>query len=233
MAFQFKQFKIEDNQSAMKVGTDAVLLGSWVNTKHKKSVLDIGTGSGLIALMLAQKSTARIDAIDIHQASINQAIENFRNSPWSSRLKAECISLQEYCKKTSAKYYLIVSNPPFFDQSLKSPSHKKSISKHNDSLKFHELANGIKHLLTLEGSATLILPSTEARLFIDEARIEGLFCNKKTEIIPVEGCESNRWIFEISFNRSKMTEYKLTIRDKNHHFTQEYKALTNAYYLNF
>jgi tRNA1Val (adenine37-N6)-methyltransferase len=233
MAFQFKQFKVEDDQSAMKVGTDAVLLGALIETKNTIRILEIGTGSGIIALILAQKSSAKIEAIDIDPLSIEQASQNFQHSNWASRLKATHISLQAFCKNTVQKYDLIVSNPPFFDQSLKSPDKSKNISKHTDSLNFSELAHGIKQSLSPDGKACLILPPNEAAQFLNEARIESLFCNKKMKVIPVIGRECNRWIFEISSIRSEIIEEEITIRDKNHNYTQEYIQLTKDFYLNF
>lgn len=233
MAFQFKQFTVEDRQSAMKVGTDAVLLGSWVEIKNTQQILDIGTGSGLIALMLAQKSNAKIHAIDIDKSSVEQATINFQNSPWASRLNADHISLQEFSKFPKTKYDLIVSNPPFFDRSLKSPNREKSISKHTETLNFNELTNGIKHVLNPGGKACLILPPTEGTQFLDEARIEGLYCNKKLNIIPVVGRECNRWIIELSFVRSKTIARDLCIRDKKHNYTNEYIELTKDFYLHF
>lgn len=233
MAFLFKQFKIEDNQSAMKVGTDAVLLGAWVSSQNAKRILDIGTGSGLIALILAQKSTAKIDAIEIDQASAKQAKHNFEESDWSEQLSIKNISLQNFCKTTSQKYDLIVSNPPFFDQSLKSPKLEKNISKHNDTLKFNELAYGIKKLLNPNGKAAIILPVTEAEKFLDKARIEGLFLNKKLKVIPVVGSKANRWIVEISVGKNEILENTLCIRDENRDYTRAYKNLTKAFYLNF
>ena len=233
MAFQFKQFKIEDDQSAMKVGTDAVLLGAWVSVQNATQILDIGTGSGLIALMLAQKSKAKIDAIEIDQASAEQAKQNFEESDWSEQLSIENISLQNYCKSATQKYDLIVSNPPFFDQSLKSTRQEKNISKHNDSLKFNELAYGLKKLLSPDGKAAIILPVVEAKHFLDEARMEGLYLNKKLQIIPVIGTEPNRWIVEISAIRSELSEEILSIRDEQRAYTSEYKNLTKDFYFNF
>ena len=233
MAFQFKQFTVQDDKSAMKVGTDAVLLGACVKTEDKKSILDIGTGSGLIALMMAQKSNAKIVAIDIDQSSCKQAAGNFLNSPWATQLSVEHISLQSFCKNLAQKFDIIVSNPPFFDQSLKPFKKEQNISKHTDSLNFSELAHGIKQCLIPDGKACLILPPIEAAQFLDKARIEGLFCNKKTKVIPVAGRECNRWIFEISSIRSENIEEEITIRDKHHDYTREYIQLTKDFYLNF
>ncbi|MCD4665845.1 MAG: methyltransferase [Bacteroidales bacterium] len=119
--FHFKQFNISDENSAMKVGTDAVLLGAWTDISETNNILDVGTGSGIVATILAQRSEANIDAIDIDKGSIDDAENNFDNCPWKNRLTAIHSSLQEYVKFTSKKYDLIVSNPPFFSNSLKSP----------------------------------------------------------------------------------------------------------------
>ena len=233
MAFQFKQFKIEDDQSTMKVGTDSVLLGAYIQIKDEQHILDIGTGSGVISLMMAQKSTATIDAIDIDLLSIKQTSANFNNSVWPLRLNVIKSSLQDFCESTTQKYDLIVSNPPFFDQSLKPPKQEKRISKHTDLLSFNELAHGIKCLLNPNGNAYLILPPTEAQQFINKARIEGLFCNQKLMIKPTINKSINRVIMKISFYRTNISEKGLTIRDKNLNYTPEYKDLTKDFYLNF
>lgn len=233
MAFQFKQFFVEDSKCSMKVGTDAVILGAWAETSDEKSMLDIGTGSGVIALMMAQKCNANIDAIDFDLKSIEQAASNFKNSSWSKRLHAIHSSLQDYVKNKSKKYNLIISNPPFFENSLKSPIRDKNISKHTDWLKFNELALGIKLLLHPKGSACIILPPNETTLFLSDARVEGMHCNKRLNIIPVIGKECNRVILKISHIRSEIIENELSIRDKNRNFTNEYIELTKDFYLKF
>ena len=233
MAFRFKKFKIEDDRSAMKVGTDGVLLGASVQSEQEKRILDIGTGSGLIALMLAQKSKAQIDAIDLDEFSIKQAKENFNRSPWAGQLNAIHDSLQNFCKKAGRKYDLIVSNPPFFDQSLKSYKQSKNISKHTDSLKFEELASSIKQLLKKAGKAQLILPPAEAELLIHRARIEGLYCNKRIKICPLKGKAYNRLIFTLSFYQKPTEEQEISIRETDYNYSSEYKAFTKDYYLNF
>ncbi len=233
MAYQFKQFTVKDEHAAMKVGTDAVMLGAWVKVNNEKYVLDIGTGSGLIALMLAQRTSAYIDAIDIDPPSFEQAHQNFELSPWASRLNAIHASIQAYGKHPLRKYDLIVCNPPFFDNSLKSPDSGKSLSKHTDSLKFNELAHEISRLLLPKGKACIILPPGESIHFLNHALIEGLYCNRKTSVIPVAGKTANRLLLELSFERSGTTEGELIIRNKNHDYTKEYIHLTKDFYLNF
>jgi tRNA1Val (adenine37-N6)-methyltransferase len=231
MAFQFKQFSIEDDQSTMKVGTDAVLLGSWVHLENEKSILDIGSGSGIISLMLAQRTSAQIQAIDIDENSVNQANHNFQKSPWASQIKAKHCSLSDFTKSESEKFDLIVSNPPFFINSLKSPRKNKNRSKHTDELTYEELAYGIANLLGPRGKACLILPYTESKLFIDLALIENIYLNKQLKIRPKATKDINRVLMEFSFNKSKFEEKEIHLREENNEFSEAYKTLSKNYYL--
>ena len=231
--FQFKQFSIEDSRSTMKVGTDGVLLGAWANAFKANNILDIGTGSGLIALMMAQKSNAKIHAIDIDKNSINQAIENFKKSPWENRLCAKDISLQEFIKNQNKKFDLIISNPPFFVDSLKSPNKNKTASKHNVHLDFQELASGIKHLLSKDGKACLILPKTESTEFINQMLIEILHLQKIVDIYPKPGKPINRCLLEFGFDKIHRDESNLTIRNLDNTYTSEYIRLTQDFYIRF
>ena len=181
-AFRFRQFTIHQDKCAMKVGTDAVLLGSWVDPKNAHQILDIGTGTGLIALMLAQKSSAEIDAIDIDESACQQAKENFRISPWFSRVKIYHHSLQGFSETSEKKYDLIVSNPPYFHHASKPPEEARLNARHNDQLSFSELIAGVKKLLTDNGRFCLILPCKEGTEFIDLAQMSGLFCHEMMRI---------------------------------------------------
>jgi len=175
MSFRFKQFSIQDDRCAMKVGTDGVLLGAWspVGTR----ILDIGTGSGLIALMLAQRyPQARIDAIDIDEAAIEQARENFQSSVFSQQLATFLSSLQEW---KGGPYDLIVSNPPYFRNSLKNPDKGRTQARHTDSLSYAELITHSARLLTDEGRLALILPA-EA-----ESEVRGLAASEKLSLVRV------------------------------------------------
>lgn len=232
--FQFKRFNVQDENCAMKVGTDAVVLGAWINAENSKSILDIGTGSGIIALMLAQKSSATIDAIDIDSASIHDAEKNFKESPWSEKLKAIHCSLSAYAYQSEKKYDLILSNPPYFINSLKSVSERKNISKHTSTLNHEELLSGAKSLITPEGRFSVIIPYDQVDSFVNIALVEGLFCINKLIIYPTKKKPANRIILEFSLNRSDKTkEGELTIRDNLGSFTEQYKNLTKDFYLNF
>lgn len=232
--FQFKQFSIHDEKSAMKVGTDAVLLGAWTNPKRSKSILDIGTGSGIIALMMAQKSDAKIEAIDIDFDSIQEANTNFNNSPWSDNLYARHIPFLDFVKQTNKKYDLILSNPPYFNNSLKSPSDKKNLSKHASTLPHKELLLGVKKLISPDGMFAVIIPYDQMNSFKNIALIEGLFCNKKLVIYPTPKKPANRILMEFSLNRpSHLNEDELIIRNDSGNFTEQYKILTRDFYLEF
>lgn len=164
-SFAFKQFIIKQDKCAMKVGTDAVLLGAWVIPNGSKQILDIGTGTGVVALMLAQKTEAHIDAIDIDENAFIQAKQNVSESKFANQVSVIHSSLQDYSKITSNKYNLIVTNPPYFEQSLKSSDEQRSFARHADVLPFEELIEGVTKLLDQKGKFCLILPTLEAEKF--------------------------------------------------------------------
>ena len=187
--FKFKQFAVKDEACAMKVGTDAVLLGSWANTMHDArctmQFLDIGTGSGVIALMLAQRfSNAHIVGIDIDEAATQQAQANFAASPWSDRLVAECVSLQDYALNSTPRfldsstplplYSLITSNPPYFRSSLKCPDEGRKQARHTDTLSYDELVRCSAELLAQDGVLALILPQEAQEDIVTIAAANGL-----------------------------------------------------------
>ena len=151
-SFAFKQFTIKQDRCAMKVGTDAVLLGCWVIPNGSKTILDIGTGTGVIALMLAQKTDAFIDAIDIDENAVKQAQENISDSKFSQRIKVTLNSFQDYSKDTDKRFDLIVSNPPYFEQSLKSTDEQRSQARHAYVLPFEELLDGVVKILNPKGN---------------------------------------------------------------------------------
>jgi len=186
LPFRFKEFSVAQEKCAMKVNTDGVLLGAWADVDGAETILDIGTGTGVIALMMAQRNTAAIiDAIDIDADAFAQAGENFPDSLWNERLYAHHISLQDYFP--AKKYDLIISNPPYFVDDFKTEDHQKNIAKHSLSLSYQELVSGINRLLSDAGSATLVLPVFNLQLFESLASEQKLFVVKLTEVIAVEG----------------------------------------------
>jgi tRNA1Val (adenine37-N6)-methyltransferase len=172
--FVFKQFTIQQDKCPMKVGTDAVLLGAWIKPTNEKRILDIGTGTGILAIMLAQKSTALIDAIDIDISAVEQAKQNAEFCKWRDRVNVEHITLQQYSKQTDKRYDLIVANPPYFKDSFKPLEEGRTLARHNDYLPFDELVEGVIALLEKKGKFFVILPNKEAGILKDLAEKKGL-----------------------------------------------------------
>lgn len=233
--FEFKQFKIKQDRCAMKVGTDAVLLGAWVNPADNTNILDIGTGTGIISMMLAQKSNAIITAIDIDKESTEQAQLNVAGSKFFGQIKVHNISFQELTKSSEEKFSLIITNPPYFVDSLKSNDDTRKIARHNDSLSFEDLLNGVKKLLEPKGKFCLILPKNEALLFTEIAKTKGLYLSKRLRIRTRSEKESEkRHLMQFEFKESEFSESTLIIEEDSHrNYTQEYKDLTKDYYVNF
>lgn len=232
--FQFKQFTVKDENSAMKVGTDAVLLGAWINPANFITILDIGTGSGIIALMMAQKSNATIDAIEIDRDSFREANINFQCSPWSNKLKVIHSSLSDFARQSEKKYDLILSNPPYFNNSLKSSSDKKNLSKHTATLSHQVLLSCVKSLISTNGIFSVIIPYDQMTSFLNIALLAGLYCKHKLIIYPTPKKPANRIILGFSLNRPlNLTHEKLTIRDDFGNYTDQYKILTKDFYLDF
>ena len=230
--FRFKQFVVRQDQCAMKVGTDGVLLGCWVQPGQAKHILDIGTGTGLIALMLAQKSEAIIDAIDIDQNATLQAEENFRLSPWSDRLNAINQSLQEYTAHTPRRYDLIISNPPYFMGAHPAPSEARNIARHMDeSLSIEELTSCVKKLLSSQGRFCLILPFMEGMKFLEYAGSNGLFANRITKVKTKVEKHEKRMMMEFVLERKPCLEEELVIQEEDMSYTQQYIDLTFDYYM--
>lgn len=232
--FAFKQFKIVQDKCAMKVGTDAVLLGSWVNASNAKTILDIGTGTGIIALMLAQKSPARIDAIDIDLNAYIQATENVNDCNWKDRIEVHHISLQQFAKESDHKYDLIVSNPPYFVDSSKASEESRTNARHTDQLPFKDLLDGVLKLLSPTGKFYVILPTKESELFKEAAEKNKLFLTKATRIITRTDKPEKRLLMRFEFIQRAFSEDSITIeKDERHSYTDEYKELTKDYYLAF
>jgi len=231
--FSFKQFTIYQDKCAFKVGTDGVLLGAYADVTGTTNVLDVGTGSGLIALMIAQRCDAVIIAIEPDEESFNQACSNFLNSSWNNRIKSFNIDVQSY-QPDNLKFDLIVSNPPYFTGSLKNPDPRKSASRHNDSLSTFEMLGAVSRLLNEEGKFQVIMPYAEGNILIAEAYEHGLFCNCILRIKPLPASEVRRLILTFSRHRIKVTEKFLTIEHGlRHDFTEEYMNLTREFYLKF
>ena len=231
--FSFKQFIIYQDRSAFKVGTDGVLLGACTDISIANKILDIGAGTGLITIMLAQRSNAEIVAIEPDYDSYIQACENVTLCKWRTRIKVRNCDLQNYFPGHE-KFDLIVTNAPYFTNSLKNPDSRKTFSRHNDSLTQKELLSGTIRLLEDNGKFQIIMPYAEGSVFIAEAQQWGLYCNSILKIKPVPSSEVTRLILGFSRKKEKVTERFLTIeRGRRHEFTEEYVNLTKDFYLKF
>ncbi|PCJ25542.1 MAG: tRNA (adenine-N(6)-)-methyltransferase [Flavobacteriales bacterium] len=231
-SFQFKQFTIQQNTTAMKVGTDGVLLGAWSRVKEG-NLLDIGTGTGLIAIMLAQRNQAAIiDGVEIEKSAYTQAVENVKNCNWSDQINAHHCSIQNY--GPNKKYDVIISNPPFFIESTKAPNSERNTARHTDNLSFADLISAVIRLLKPDGIFSLILPIAESKQFIQLAEEQNLFLNKECIVKPNLTKPAKRVLMEFSFQKKELIKTKFTIENETrHHYTKEYISLTKDFYLKF
>jgi tRNA1Val (adenine37-N6)-methyltransferase len=231
MIFQFKQFAVRQEKSAMKVGTDGVLLGAATEVAGAKRVLDIGTGTGLVALMLAQRNaTAHFTAVEIDAAAFAEASENAENSPWSDRITVVESAIQTF---DAQPFDLVVSNPPFFVNSTLSPNSDKNQVRHTTLLPFEDLLAAVVRLLAQGGRFVVILPQPEAVGFEQLATKKGLFCIKKMTVQGRAHKAIERVLLTFSNEKSPLVETHLIIQNsqQRHDYTPEYIALTRDFYL--
>ncbi len=199
--FRFKQFEIRQDQCAMKVGTDGVLLGAWAAISSAGKILDIGTGSGLIALMAAQRSEAEIDAIEIEESAFHQAIKNISSSPFSQRIRVYHEDFRIFRQKPQ-QYDHIISNPPFFYNSLKSPDLSRNYARHTLSLTLEELIEGSRTLLSSTGLISLILPAEQENRLKEVLEKRKLHLNRLTYVYPKPDIPPKRILIEAGMNAS-------------------------------
>ncbi|MEI7830502.1 MAG: methyltransferase [Prolixibacteraceae bacterium] len=230
--FQFKQFRIEQQRSALKVGTDGVLLGAWCNVADAQSILDVGTGTGLIALMLAQRTEAEIAAVEIDEDSCLDAQQNFQNSPWSERIQLYSGDFNLFQTSHADSYDLVVSNPPFFRQSLKSAQSAVTVARHDVALSFVQLIAGSKKLLKASGRLAVIIPNEACDDFRETARLEGFYLCRKTTVIPKMGKSPKRLLLEFSVSQAYPEVGELVILEGKNKYSDEFVELTKEFYLN-
>ena len=229
--FRFKQFAIEQEDVAMKVGTDGVLLGAWADCSGAKRILDIGTGTGVIALMSAQRNTeAKIYAVEIDETATRRARSNFEMSPWAERLEVENCAVQEF--DPNEKFDLIISNPPYFIDSLLPPDAKRSTARHTHDLSFEELDKAVCRLLADGGKFALILPTAEFEKYLSLTKLHLV---RRCDMYPTAGAAVKRVMAEFAKSETaEIVRESIAIeRERRGDYTDEYRTLTKDFYLKF
>jgi tRNA1Val (adenine37-N6)-methyltransferase len=237
MGFKFKQFTIEHDKCAMKVGTDSIMLGSWVQTNNAQRILDIGTGSGLLGIMLAQKTqdTCLIDGIDIDAEAILQAKGNAKHCPWSERLTFQHTSIQHFPVETG--YDLIVSNPPYFPVNLSANKIHSTPNRLNArqtvELDHSTLLQEVAKSLSASGTFCCVLPADVVKEFLLSAESVGLFCTRELQVQTKQQANVSRFLLEFSPIKDTKNSEKMSIYNHLGSYSKEYIVLCKDYYLNF
>lgn len=230
--FKFKQFTVFHDKCAMKVGTDGVLIGIWTDITNVSAILDIGTGTGLIALILAQKTgcNATIEAIDIDENAVLQAKENIERSGFRN-ISSSHYSLQEYARICNKKFDLIVSNPPYFTSSLQSPDKQRTLARHTDTLSIEDFINISAMLLSDTGRISLVFPHSEMNSVINTATHAELFTSRITHVYPTPTSLPKRVLLEFSKTEKNTVTDNLTIELGRHIYSPEFIKLAKDFYL--
>jgi tRNA1Val (adenine37-N6)-methyltransferase len=235
-SFQFKQFTIWQDKCAMKVGTDGILLGAWVNLTENAQILDIGTGTGLLALILAQRSQTSLHttivAVEIDDEAYQQATDNIQKSPWGDRIQTYHSSIQNFAINCSQQYDLIISNPPFFENAYKASQASRTLARHSDSLLQTDILEIANQLLKPDGHLAVIYPTDLAYKFLSKAREFDLWCDRQVNIKPTPQGSIKRIALEFSKTQFLFRETSLTIEESKHIYTEDYIALVKDFYLN-
>jgi len=234
--FRFQQFDVRHEQAAMKVGTDGVLLGAWAGQGNPRTILDIGTGSGLIAMMLAQRfPEARIDAVEIDRAAAEEARGNFQRNPWHDRLAV--IEGDIRAIRLAEPYSLIVANPPWYDTEMRSPVDARSQARHSEHLPAEDLITIALDHLALKGRFAVILPVDKSERFIGLGRAAGLAVVRKTQVRAKASLPVHRWLLEFAREPivpETIIDDQLTIETEVRHvYTLDFQNLVRGFYLRF
>lgn len=229
--FQFKQFTVWHDKCAMKVGTDGVLLGAWTSVRNVHRILDVGTGTGLVALMLAQRSLpdTNIVALEIDEAAAEQARDNVCRSPWQDKIEV----LQKDFKQFNSldKFDVIVSNPPYFVDALGCPDQQRNAARHNNSLTYEDLLQGVAKLLSREGMFTIVIPTDVSDRVKEIGTASGLFAVRQLNVVTKPGGSPKRTLISFSFSKQVCLVEEMLTELARHKYSEEYIALTKEYYL--
>lgn len=234
--FQFKEFTVHQDKTAMKVGTDGVLIGAWCGVDYyPDSILDIGSGTGVIALMLAQRTDAlTIDAVEVDENAYEQTVTNFEESNWGDRLYCYNATFQEFSIEMAEEeelYDLIVSNPPFYTENYITESEARNKARFTSSLSFNDIISGVSNILSEKGKFSVVIPYKEERGFIKLAEENKLFLNRICHVQGNPKSEIKRSLLEFSFQKGELKKEYLIIEKERHQYTAEYINLTKDFYL--
>lgn len=232
-SFKFKQFTVFHDRCAMKVGTDGVLLGAWADVSGCQAILDVGTGSGLVALMAAQRNDlAKITAIEIDLEAAIQARENVENSRFKERIQVLSVSLRDFLSAAASRFDSIVCNPPFFTHSLPSPDLKRTGARHADSLTPAELFEISRKLLNGTGTLSMIYPFSERENIMAVSEKENFHLSRETVVFPTRSASPKRILLEFTTGNETETERnELVIEERRHVYTPEFIRLVRDFYL--
>lgn len=234
--FKFKEFSVHQDKTAMKIGTDGVLLGAWSSVdNYLDTILDIGAGTGIISLMLAQRSDAMtIDAVDVDENAYEQTVENFEQSDWADRLYCYNADFQEFADEIADEeetYDLIISNPPFYTDDFESDNIARNKARFTSALSFEELLAGVVKILSSDGKFAVIIPFKEEENFVNLAKSKGLFFNRVCHVQGNPTSEIKRSLMEFSFHHLEIKKEHLIIEIERHQYTESYINLTKDFYL--
>lgn len=231
--FRFKQFTVFQDKCAMKVGTDGVLLGAWTSVENAVDVLDVGTGTGLIALMVAQRNPlTKVVAIDVDEQAVEQAKENIGNSPFSDRITVEFFAFRQFVQNSSKRFDLIVSNPPYFSHSLLPPDKERARARHSVSLTLDDLLFSARSCLKNDGTLSLILPCDKNDELKDLCEKHTFYMKRKTIVYPLPDTGPKRLLAELTMQQIGHTETgSLIIENSRHQYTEDFADLVSGFYI--
>ncbi len=234
--FKFKEFTVHQDKTAMKIGTDGVLLGAWCNVDfYPDTVLDVGAGTGVIALMIAQRCDAMtIDAVEVDEDAYEQTVENFEKSDWGDRLYCYNATFEDFADEIAEEeevYDLIVANPPFYTDDFETEDEARNKARFTSSLSFESLLIGVRKILSEEGRFTVVIPFKEEQNFVQLAKEQELFVNKICHVRGTVTSQTKRSLLEFSFKEKEISKTDLVIEKSRHNYTKEYTDLTKDFYL--